>query len=329
MKQEREQHSILITDTSPFYVKDLIHSLLEAGYKIRILFKSKRKANLFLKNFNNKNVSAFFGDILNRDTIRGITKNIDYIIHTYEFDDGFSTEEDYIYYNLKPLKNILYFSRNIKKFIFISTTEIYGKSKSFKHIFREGDSCNPFSYFGKAKLLCESFILAKKHMPSLIFRIPKLVGGQYNKEFLDLINFIRQGNIRYVNDERNRLEFIHYKDLIRALILGLRLDETGVFNLCTDEFITQSNFYKKIAEKLNVSFSFKYITSTLAMLTYKIREILKTKNDFGLSPSMAKFLSTDLACSNEKIKEKLIFKNVYSIHDIISELVEEFNNEKI
>ncbi|MFE1573589.1 SDR family oxidoreductase [Comamonas odontotermitis] len=137
--------------------------------------------------------------------------------------------------------------RGQKKFVFISSTGIYGRGKSEPH--HEYDSVQPTTVHHRSKLLSEEVVLSCPN--TLVIRTGWLFGGQLSnkKNFIAnrineirastgfiSANFVQIGSPTYVVDCARRL-------------LELTLDDCeGIYNVVNEGVASRFDYVKKIAE---------------------------------------------------------------------------------
>lgn len=152
------------------------------------------------------------------------------------FDNTFLTEQ--LFWHAHRKKN---------KFVFISSTGIYGRGKS--EPYHEYDCPQPTTVHHRSKLLSEEIVLGSPN--TLIIRTGWLFGGQLNNKK----NFI----VNRINEIRSSSEFISanfaqvgsptYVTDCAHRILELTLDDCdGIYNVVNEGAVSRFEYVKKIAE---------------------------------------------------------------------------------
>ena len=67
---------ILVTGATGYIGRALVPRLLHAGYKIRLLVRQSRDAEIFSQP---NNIEIFLGDITRKETLKGIEKDVGYM----------------------------------------------------------------------------------------------------------------------------------------------------------------------------------------------------------------------------------------------------------
>lgn len=122
------------------------------------------------------------------------------------------------------------------KVIFASTFGVYKIPKKGE-IVDEGYPINPRNEYGKSKLEAEKIILSNPK--NIVMRFSNVYGpgmspGRHSviANFIDAIVFDKELEI---NDEKASRDFLYIDDLIDALVLSLKSNESGIYNICSGE----------------------------------------------------------------------------------------------
>lgn len=267
---------ILLTGSNGILGKRLMIDALDKGYQIEGM---NRKLYLTNNNdFLNKHISKF--DIVIH---AGANTNLEYC----EMNPISCYQENVK--NTEILVNAV--RKNNKKLVYISSTGVYGNSKS-NNAYSEKDLAHPTSVHHKSKLIAED--LCTYFCPNvLILRLGWLFGGDpYNgKNFI--INRLKEikkmkpkdvlfsdmdqiGNPTYVNDVSN-------------IILNLlELNQSGIFNVVSNDPINRFGYVSYICKIINKNIKIKP----------KPHSFFQRKAKVSLNES----------ASNEKLTEKIGFE---------------------
>jgi UDP-N-acetylglucosamine/UDP-N-acetylgalactosamine 4-epimerase len=122
----------LVTGGAGFIGSNIVETILDMGYRVRVLdnFSEGKKENIkdFLKH---KNFELLTGDIRDKDTCQASCKGIDYVLHQAalgsvprSIHDPISTND----VNITGTLNMLIAARDnkVKKFVFASSSSVYG-----------------------------------------------------------------------------------------------------------------------------------------------------------------------------------------------------------
>lgn len=166
---------------------------------IRILdnFSTQRYCSLFnLPNETGKKYEFIEGDINHIESVRKAMKDIDIVIHLAALTDAPSTinNPNFTYrVNYEGTWNVLNaaISSNIKKFLFPSTTSVYGESEGIVDEDSDESIYSPASPYAESKLKTEKLIkeiVAETGFPAIILRKGTIFGTSIGIRFHTAIN---------------------------------------------------------------------------------------------------------------------------------------------
>ena len=146
------------------------------------------------------------------------------------FDHSFRTLEN----SLDNSKNKIF---NVKQFIFLSSSMVYGNFK--KNIVKENDSCNPLGIYAALKLSGENIIKAYNQvfgLPYTIIRPSALYGERCISRRVGQIfieNILNKKEIIIQGDGKEKLDFTYIEDLVNGIICALKSKKSlnQTFNL--------------------------------------------------------------------------------------------------
>jgi len=212
----------------------------------------------------NKNLKLIRGDIRNISKIKKACKNHEIFIHlacisndsSFELNENLSTS-----INLNAFEPMVKAAKSskIKRFIYASTSSVYGLSN--KKNVRENHPLIPLTLYNKYKGMCEPLLLkhTDKEFTGVIFR-PATVCGYSDKMRLDLsvnilTNFAFNKNFIKVfggKQLRPNLHILDYCDVIQKLITAPRKKiKNQIFNVGNQNMSINkiANMVKKLVEK--------------------------------------------------------------------------------
>lgn len=160
---------------------------------------------------------------------------------------------------------LLSIDRNIKKFVFLSTIEVYGKNIK-KKLLSENSITRPFSYYGKGKLKIER--LLKKNIENkklIILRLPGIFGGKGNYPgIIDKIIFCIKNKKAFTMYSRgNELrDYVYCKDIPKIIkfILSNKFvsQKTNLINFVKGRSLSINEIIKIIETYLNKKLMLKF-----------------------------------------------------------------------
>jgi dTDP-glucose 4,6-dehydratase len=247
-------NSILVTGGCGFIGSNFIkHMLDKYDYKITNIDKltyAGSRENLEKDGYDlHKNYYFVKGDINETDLLRHIIKerNIDTIINfaaESHVDNSIENSDEFIHTNINGTHTLLKMLHEfpIKKFIQISTDEVYGTLTEDDLAFTERTPLAPNSPYAASKtaadLLCRSFYETYKY-PITITRCSNNYGPNQHREKLipKLVHNIREGiKVPVYGDGKNIRDWVHVRDHCEAIDVVLHKGEDGeVYNIGGEE----------------------------------------------------------------------------------------------
>ena len=225
MKKEK----ILITGAAGFIGSEFTRQAIKKGYKVIVVDKLTYAADLKrLKDLKGK-FRFYKADICNKKEIENIFKKnqpkivVNFAAETH-VDRSILESSPFIKTNIFGTRNLLDAAakNNIKKFVHISTDEVYGEIKKGK--FHENSSLNPSSPYSAAKASAD--LLVKSYMrtfsyPAIIIRPSNTYGPwQYPEKFIPVIIFkaLKNQKIPVYAKGLNVREWLYVSDCADAIL---------------------------------------------------------------------------------------------------------------
>lgn len=302
--------SVLVTGGAGYVGSALIPSLLNKGYSVTV-YDLYLYGDVFSNLKKNSNLKQIKGDIRDKKKLIESTKNMDTIIHlacisndpSYELDPKLGKSINYdAFFNVLDAAD----TNNIKRFIFASTSSVYGVKK--ERDVREDVVCEPLTDYSKFKLECEKILSNHKNgnMEWAILR-PATVCGYAPRLRLDLvvniltIQSLINKKIKIFGGEQLRPN-INIKDMVGAYETMLSAP----------------------SEKINRQiFNVGYQNLTVKQIAELIK---KTINDPAINlenvPTNDK---RSYHINSDKIKDILNFEAKHTIEDAVKSLIEAYN----
>ncbi len=265
---KNEIKNILVTGGAGFIGSNFIELLLtNRKYNVINLDLLTYAGNLQNLNWigdNYPNYKFIKGDICDRELIEKIIKenNVDSVINfaaETHVDRSILESSNFVRTNINGTVNLLDVSRkfNIKRFIQISTDEVYG-SLSNVGFFTEQTNINPSSPYSSTKASADIIALSYFHTyntPVIITRCSNNYGPkQFPEKLIPLIisNSLENKNIPVYGDGLNVRDWIFVKDHNLAILDILEKGENGeVYNIGASNEIKNIDIVTLILNSLN------------------------------------------------------------------------------
>jgi dTDP-glucose 4,6-dehydratase len=293
----REKMKIVVTGGAGFIGSAFINHLLD-NFECDVLCVDKltyagRRMNI------KHNVSFLQKDIC--DVTEDELGDFDYMVHfaaESHVDNSIKNGLPFVRTNVEGTFNLLEISRknkNLKKFIHISTDEVYGDMDehiAINHTATEDDSLKSSSYYSATKAASDMLVLSANRtygLPYIITRTCNNFGEhQFEEKFLPTIaRSIGEGKpIPVYGDGLQVREWMYVYDNVKV-ICDLMFDDEIVnttYNIGTTFRVTNLDIIKNISYILNKEVDIKHVEDRLGhdrkygLNCTKLREYYITKN---------------------------------------------------
>tara|TARA_Y100000758_G_scaffold220238_1_gene158699 strand:+ start:47 stop:949 length:903 start_codon:yes stop_codon:yes gene_type:complete len=180
--------------------------------------------------------------------------------------------------------NVLNASIKLKpKIIFISTGEIYGKTKNKAS---EKSNLRPTNVYGKTKMLSEILIqnFTKNYqIPSIILRLSYCYSENLSKKGFSLMfkNAIMGKKIQIFGGDQT-VNLLHIDDAVDAIIKSIDYKKSGIFNIASSETYNLISIIKKLNKIMNQKIDYE-------LLPYRGFEVKTSKLNINHSKKTLKF----------------------------------------
>ncbi len=320
---------ILITGSNSLLGKAVVEKFTQNGEKIRCYDQYKPEKIPDGAEF-------IQGDLFSMKRLNLALKGVDTIIHLMDKNRAQKIGRGKMKkINIAGTRNLLSVTKKhkIKRFIFLSSYAIYGKTKSFP--LKEDDRKKPYTAYGKDKLkaeiLCETF--AKKNDINLTVIRPSVITGPNVKNSAVLITLymamgLGNDNVMYMSgDGDTRFQLLSPEDAADAFYRIYKSGEKTYglsFNVGSDNVPTQMEQIVKIKEKKKLDFAVKHIGKMKAHF-YSVLSRFSNVNYFTREHFLFIFNSVYLDC--HRLKTITGWEPKKDNIDIMSETVEWYKNK--
>lgn len=293
---------ILVTGGAGYIGSVLVHELLNAGYKVRVVDNFMYRQNSLGLDFHNRNLEVVKGDVRDIELIRRLTKDVDVVIPLAAIVGAPACDLDPKTATAVNKLSIRDMFRNLSgnQWVLMPTTNsAYGKTADNFPV-SEDAPLNPLSLYARDKVYVEMELMQRSNSTS--FRLATVFGmSPRMRTDLMVNNFVKSAiNPGYIVifEGRYRRNFIHVRDVCGAFLFALENHEEfsgEIFNVgLSDANMTKSELAEEVKKQIP---SFTIVNS-----------------EIGKDPDQRDYL-----VSNRKI-ESLGFKPKFSLAAGITEL---------
>ncbi len=238
-------------------------------------------------------------------------ENFDIIIHNagkaHSIPKNKIEEQEFFDVNTKGTQNVLNsiepFKNKIKQFVLISTVAVYGLETG-KNI-NENSPLKGNTPYALSKIEAEKLVWEwgkKNNIPTLIFRLPLVVGENPPGNLGRMIEGIRKGKYFRIKKGKARRSVFFADDLNE--IIKKNIGKFGIYNLSDGINPSFFEIERKICQKLNIKDP-KEIPVFLALILSKLGDIFK-KIPFNSSSYLK--MTNDLTFDSSRAEIDLNFK---------------------
>ena len=251
---------VVVTGGAGFIGSHLTEELVKQGYHVVILDNlstgKMENTNPFL---NKENVEFVQGSITNLSLLQGLFRDADYVFHQAAIPSvprSIKSPQASHEVNITGTLNVLLAARDcdVKKVVYASSSSVYGDTATLPK--REDMPPNPQSPYAVTKLAGEYYCHVFQQVYALstvCLRYFNVYGPQQdpNSQYAAVIPLFITRALRgkppiiYGDGEQTR-DFTFVKDVIKANILAVESDTSGVFNIGRGENGTVNNLAKTV-----------------------------------------------------------------------------------
>jgi nucleoside-diphosphate-sugar epimerase len=232
---------LLITGGAGYIGSVITNLALQQGYQVKVIDTLWFKKDIPLIHLNNPNYEFIRGDICDKNIVKEIIKDIDFIINAAAVvgDPASKKFPDLTYKtNYEACKNLAELARKnkIKGFIFFSTCSNYGIANGLAN---EETELNPLSIYAKAKVKAEEYLMNKINgLDWIIGRLSTVHGVSPRMRFdLTVNDFTMNAYMKKYLDiflPYSHRPYIHVYDvakIIMELLKNFEKVKNNVFNI--------------------------------------------------------------------------------------------------
>ncbi len=290
------------------------------GSSIIKFIKNKKHNVLNLDTNSNNQIDTIKADVLNYEKLKSIFINnkIDVVIHNIAKVPITKNKKDFYEVNVLGTKNIIELSKKfkIKKFIFISSSAVYGIPNHLP--ITEKSEKIPVEPYGISKKIAEDECFKNfSDLNICIIRPRTIIGKKRFGIFSVLFDWISKDlKVPVLNNGENLYQFIDLDDLSEAIYKSTFFGNSDDFNIGADEFYSIRDLLQMLIDKNQSKSKIVDITNSTI---FKLGNIFQKLNLIPLQDYHFKAYGENIYFNCEKAKSKLDWvpqkNNLQSLQD--------------
>lgn len=246
--------NLLVTGALGFIGSNFVNYMAQKYPYVKFIVLDKKTYCSSIKNLKDSaNVEIFIGDIQNIEFVNYILRKhkIDHVIHfaaETHVDNSFFNSLSFTLNNVYGTHCILECckiyndeTQRLKKFIHVSTDEVYGETNDEQERI-ESSILNPTNPYAASKVAAEAFVKAYHHsykLPIIITRGNNVYGPcQYPEKVIPkfIYQLMNNNKLTIQGDGSSKRSFIHVDDVVKAFEIILLDGEIGeIYNIGSNE----------------------------------------------------------------------------------------------
>ena len=269
--------NILVTGGAGYIGSATVKRLVEEGYSVVVIDNlSKGK-----KEYIDQKAKFYHGDLCDVNFLNVVffENKIDAVMHFAAYKSVPESDKDPVKYsqNITGTINLLNLMVKycIKKIIYSSSAAVYGNPQYLP--IDEDHPTNPINFYGFTKLECEQIINWYSRTKGIVgvclryFNVIGDAGLNYPKDgeediysvILDVVNGKKKELIIYGNDYDTKdgtcvRDYIELKDLVKAHLSALNLNNSNIFNLGSGRGITILELIRRVEKETGKIVNYRF-----------------------------------------------------------------------
>ena len=283
----------LVTGGAGFIGSHLVEELIRRKHKVIVLDNLSTGSLKNLKAVKNK-IQFVKCDLSKKKNLSKLFYKVDYVFHLAGLVDvvkSIKNPNKYYNHNVNSTLNVLNssYKAKVRKFIYAASASCYGIPKKFP--IKENAKINPMYPYAFTKWQAEELIMhwvKIYNFPAISFRFFNAYGprsrtsGVYGAVFgIFLAQKLKRKPLTIVGNGNQTRDFIHVKDLVRAIIIAAQSKKTGkIYNIGSGKEIKINKIAKLIGGKRI------HIPKRPGEPDRSLADISKIKKDLNWSPKI-------------------------------------------
>jgi dihydroflavonol-4-reductase len=245
---------ILITGGNGFLGRHLVSALQNRGDSVRVVELPTEDATWL----EQRGVTVFRGDVRSRDTLTAPLDGVDGVFHLASLLGVWDSLERYYAVNVTGTVNVCRsaLAAGVSRLVHVSSAMVYDMGQPRPPT--EADLLMPLNEpYSLTKAQGDTMVqllIREERLPAVIIRPGTLIGPGDRLNFGRMADRLRAGNGIVIGPGDNALPLFSIADMVQGLLLALDTPqaEGRIYNIGTDQPLTQAQYLALIAEELGV-----------------------------------------------------------------------------
>jgi len=314
---------VFVTGGSGFVGKNLIPLLIQKGYSVNALARSKKA----IEQVEKLGATAVNGDMNDVVAIAGGMENCDTIFHLAASTDTFATADELYDLNVLATSLLLKAAKkaDIKNFVYLGAASVVINGKPLKNADENFVSDNLLDGYSRTKLEAENLVLAEnsKKFKTISVR-PPLIWGKGDPHVLPaIIDAVAKGQLKFINGGVQKFVTCHVTNVCEALILAELSEPGGKPYFITDgEVLIFKDFIKRYLGTQGVSVPDHSVPIGLARFFAAIMEFVwrtfRLKGHPPLYKAMINTLGVEFVTNDLNARRDIGYRTFVSVDEGLS-----------
>jgi nucleoside-diphosphate-sugar epimerase len=316
----------LVTGATGFIGAHLVRALVERGWSVRALARSRTKAAALAA----RGVGVHHGDLTDPRSLRGIGEGVAVVFHAAaQLHVPGISDEAYDRTNVRGTRHLVEAIRPspIRKLVALSSIAAIGIREA--GTIDERFPCRPDLAYGRSKLAAEQVLTeAAIHdgLPAVILRPPTVYGPGERYNFLTLCRAIRSGWFLPIGRAENRIPFCWVGNVVEAMIAAAERGRVGEAYLISDEPALTFRQVTRVLSELVRGRPLTRLHLPVPLATICSYPVAAAAGLLGvpapLSPGRVRTMSSDMCFDLRKARVELGYRTEGSFRDLARRTIE-------
>jgi nucleoside-diphosphate-sugar epimerase len=310
---------VFVTGGSGFVGQNLIPMLIEQGYKVKALARSKQA----VQKVEQLGAIAIKGDLNDVEALAKGIKDSSTVFHLAASVDFFASEKKLKKLHVEATELLLSIAKkaNIKKFVYLGAASVIMNGRPIVNADETFESDNIIDGYSRTKLQAEKLALSAntKTFQTISLRPPMIWGKGDPNTLAGIIDAVKKGNMQFIDGGNHRFVTCHVLNVCHALILADHSEQSGgkAYFLTDGETPVFKNFIKMYVATQGVTVPDKEVSLAMAKRVASIMEFVwktfKLKGHPPLYKGLVNALGLEFITNDKKAIQELGYKPIVTI----------------